>query len=87
MRLGSHVVDAKYKIREVGMSESRSTVELGSQISLPSPENTSLSSSGPVALLLCLCMCVCMHALEIDTPVGPEAPEQALTAPGLWSLE
>jgi len=68
----------------------RVTPQWSQEVRSVSPDQrrrTSLSSSGPVAVLLCVCMCVCTHALEIDTPMGPEAPEQASTAPGLWSLE
>lgn len=82
--LGSDVVDAKYRISEVVISDS---VERGGQINLLRSRNNSLSPSGPVAILLCVYMFVCTHMLEIDTPMVPEAPEQALNAGEQWPLE
>lgn len=58
MHLGSHVVDAKYRIRELGISESHTSVEVGGQISLLRSGNNTLPPSGPVAIFLCVYMCV-----------------------------
>lgn len=72
---------------EADISESHTSVESGSQICLLRRRNSNLPSSGPEATPLCVCMRVCTHALEINSPMVPEALEQALIASALWSLE
>lgn len=78
VHLGSDVLEAKYRIRELGISDS---VAQGGQMSLLRPGNSTLSPSGPVAILLCVCMCVCTCTFWRLTLPWP------LIVPELWPLE
>lgn len=50
-------------------------------MSLLRPGNSTLSPSGPVAILLCVYVCVYVHVLETDTPLAPDCPRAM--APGV----
>lgn len=80
VHLGSDVVEAKYRIRELGISDS---VEQGGQMSLLKPGNNTVPIRASGHSSLCVYVCMYMHVLETDTPMAPDCSRAM--APGVTS--